>query len=266
MKELTVRLVQLNSIPDPKQNLERLFAILEQAEPEDLIVLPEVFAVRGEHEDYVRSAEEIPGPILGTVADIARQRRSWLLAGSVIELSDQGLFNTAVLINRRGETVARYRKIHLFEARLDAGHVIREAETYRAGDEPVLAELEGWRCGLAICYDLRFPELFRRYAIQGAHLFLVPSNFTQRTGADHWEVLLRARAIENQCFVVAANQCGTNLRTGVESYGHSLAVDPWGRVLRDLETDVRSECVVLKPVLLDETRTRIPVLKHQRLL
>ena len=265
MKNLVVRLVQLDSGLDPNENLETISALLEPTEPEDLIVLPEVFAVRGGHADYVQTAERIPGPILDRVSALARRRRSWLLAGSVIELSDAGLFNTAVLFDRCGGIVARYRKIHLFEARLDDGRVIREAETYCAGNEPVLTEIEGWRCGLAICYDLRFPELFRRYATEGGHLFLVPSNFTQRTGVDHWEVLVRARAIENQCFVIAANQCGANRRTGVESHGHSLAVDPWGRVLCDLGSEVGTATVMLNPAVLVATRERIPVLKHRRL-
>jgi nitrilase len=128
-----------------------------------------------------------------------------------------------------------------------------------------MAEIEGWSCGLAICYDLRFPELFRYYSRHGAALFFVPSNFTQKTGKDHWETLARARAIENQAFVVAPNQCGVNPRTGIASHGHSLVVGPWGDVLAvagDKETILT---VALQPEALHRTRARIPVLRHRRL-
>lgn len=129
----------------------------------------------------------------------------------------------------------------------------------------MMVDIEGWRCGLSICYDLRFPELYRGYAALGAHLLLIPANFTQRTGRDHWEVLVRARAIENQCFVVAPNQCGANPSSGVVSHGHSLAVGPWGEVLaaaRDEETALHC---VLDPAELWRTRQRVPALDHRRL-
>ncbi|MBN1556791.1 MAG: carbon-nitrogen hydrolase family protein, partial [Lentisphaerae bacterium] len=124
--------------------------------------------------------------------------------------------------------------------------------------------MDGWCGGLSICYDLRFPELYREYAARGAHVLWVPSNFTLRTGRDHWEVLLRARAIENQCFVVAPDQCGTNPRTGIASYGHSLAVDPWGEILARAGGTAEVLTVTLDPDRLDAVRRRIPVLEHRR--
>jgi nitrilase len=155
--------------------------------------------------------------------------------------------------------------MHLFEATLDSGKVIRESDLWQAGTEPVLTQLEGWNCGMAICYDLRFPELFRHYSAQGAHLFFLPSNFTQRTGQDHWEVLLRARAIENQCFVIAPNQCGTNPHTGVTSYGNSMIVGPWGEVIARFGTEAQAATFTLTIHDLETTRRTIPALAHRKL-
>ena len=262
---LTVTVVQNSAGCDPAENLARLKRQLSDVPSGDLLALPEVFAIRGREEDYRAQAEKLTGPFLRRVADLAVRRREWVLAGSVLEKAGRDVFNTSVLINRAGAIAAVYRKIHLFEAYLDDGQVIRESDIYCAGNTPTLAEIEGWRCGLAICYDLRFPELFRRYAEQGAHLFFVPSNFTQKTGNAHWEILLRARAIENQAFIVAPNQCGANPFTKIASHGHSMVIGPWGDVLAQAGDE---ECVLqvtLDPSDLARTRRRIPVLQHRRL-
>ncbi len=264
-RPLAVTVVQNSAGSDASGNLARLERRLAKVPAGDLLALPEVFAVRGHDADYRAQAETLPGPVLRRLAALAARRREWVLAGSVLEKAGKDVFNTSVLIDRAGAIAAAYRKIHLFEAYLDDGKVIREHDLYRAGDTPTLAEVEGWRCGLAICYDLRFPELFRRYADLGAHLFLVPSNFTQKTGQAHWETLLRARAIENQAFVVAPNQCGVNPRTKIASHGHSLVIGPWGEVLAQAGDE---ECVLqvtLDPADLARTRRRIPVLRHRRL-
>ena len=265
MKDLTVSLVQISAGLDAGANLARVIALLEKVPRGDLLDLPEVFVVRGADADYRSRAEPIPGALTQWLAALARTRREWILAGSIVERSGRRIYNTSVLLDRRGRIRARYRKIHLFEATLDNGQVIRENETFHPGARPVLADLEGWRCGLSICYDVRFPELFRRYADQGAHVLFVPANFTQRTGKDHWDVLLRARAIENQCYVVAPAQCGINSRTGVASYGHSLAVDPWGRVLGRAGRHEQVLTVRLETAPQSAIRRRIPVLDHRRL-
>ncbi len=264
-RPLTVSVVQNSAGGEPADNFVRLERLLAAVPPGDLLALPEVFAVRGNAADYRARAEALSGPVLGRLAELAVRRREWVLAGSVLEQDGKNIFNTSVLLDRSGAVAATYRKIHLFEAYLDDGQVIRESDTYCAGDRPALAEVEGWRCGLSICYDLRFPELFRRYAGQGAHLFFVPSNFTQQTGLAHWETLLRARAIENQAFIVAPNQCGANPRTGIASYGHSLVVGPWGEVLAQAGEEEGVLRASLDPADLARTRRRIPVLRHRRL-
>jgi predicted amidohydrolase len=264
MNPLSVTLVQVDSGPVPGPNLKRIRKLVSQAVEPDLIALPEVFAVRGGHADYLAAAEPVPGPLTRALGDVAARKRVWILAGSLIEKAGEAVYNTSVLLDRAGRVAAVYRKLHLFEAVLEDGCIIRESETYKPGDGPVLADIEGWRCGMAICYDLRFPELFRHYSAGGAHLFFVPANFTQRTGQDHWEVLLRARAIENQCFVVAPGQCGTNVRTGITSHGNSMALGPWGDILCRAGDREGILSATLDPAELDRIRARIPVLRHRR--
>jgi deaminated glutathione amidase len=263
--KLRVSVLQISAGNDVSANIGRLKQLVSRLEASDLIALPEVFAVRGSDQDYRSSAQPLPGPLTNLLASVAHRHNAWVLAGSVIEAEGGKLYNTSVLLNRRGEIAASYRKMHLFEAELETGQVIRESDTYAPGDRPVMVNVEGWLCGMAICYDLRFPELFRHYSAQGAHLFFIPSNFTQRTGRDHWEVLLRARAIENQCFVLAPDQSGVNPRTGIESHGHSMVVGPWGEILCEAEEDEDVLTVVLDPQDLQHTRHRIPALKHRKL-
>ena len=264
-RPLRVVLVQNSAGADVAQNLASLERRLGRVRSGDLIALPEVFAVRGSDADYRAAAERLPGVITKRLMALAARQRVWILAGSVLESCRGKIYNTSVLINRQGRIVARYRKIHLFEARLDNGQIVRESDIYAAGVRPVMVAIEGWSCGLAICYDLRFPELFRYYSGRGAVLFWAPSNFTQKTGKDHWETLVRARAIENQAFVVAPNQCGVNPQTGLASHGHSLVVGPWGEVLASAGDQETILTITLQPGELRRTRARIPVLRHRRL-
>lgn len=261
---LRVSVIQVSAGRDRDRNWARLQALLSRTPPSNLIALPEVFSLRAADADYRRGAEPIPGPTTRALAAIAHSRKCWILAGSIIERDKGKTFNTSVLINRSGRIAAVYRKIHLFEARLEDGRIIREQDAYEAGHKPVMAGVDGWSCGLAICYDLRFPELFRRYMSRGAHLLFIPSNFTQRTGKDHWEILVRARAIENQCFVIAPNQCGRNPVSGVASHGHSLVVGPWGEILGSLKNAEGVLTVDLHPDTMRQVRKRIPALTHHR--
>lgn len=265
LRPLKILLLQNSAGADVERNLAGIEQRLRRAPACDLIALPEVFAIRGSDADYRAAAEQLPGPITKRMMALAARARVWVLAGSVIERCRGKNYNTSVLIDRHGRIAASYRKIHLFEANLDSGQVVRERDTYEAGNKPVMATVEGWRCGLAICYDLRFPELFRHYAARSAALFFLPSNFTQKTGKDHWETLVRARAIENQAFVVAPNQCGVNPCTNIASHGHSMVVGPWGDVLAEAGDRTAVLTVTLRPEELLRTRARIPVLQHRRM-
>jgi predicted amidohydrolase len=198
------------------------------------------------------------------MASWARSHGITLVGGSITEQREgrEKLSNTSVVFDPDGELVAVYRKIHLFDVEV-GGHVYRESEAEEPGEEPVVAELEGWPIGLSVCYDLRFPELYRILTLEGARLVTVPAHFTLYTGRDHWSVLLRARAIENQLFVAAAAQVGETI-PGRLSYGRSLIADPWGTVLAQAPDE---ECVIsaeLDRRRLEEVRAKLPSLAQRR--
>jgi deaminated glutathione amidase len=210
----------------------------------------------------------MPGPTTERLAAIARDRTMWVLGGSLIESDGEHRYNTSTLFDRSGELVARYRKIHLFDVELPGQPPFRESATFTAGDQLVTHETDVARLGLSICYDLRFPELYRGLMVLGAEVLLVPAQFQQQTGKDHWEVLLRARAIEDQCFVVAPAQWGTfgPVERSRRSYGHSLIVDPWGRIL--VEAPAEGDGVWFADLDLAELRAirqDLPALQHRRL-
>jgi predicted amidohydrolase len=233
---MRVAVCQMRSGEDPEVNLAQARELLSGASEAgaDLAVLPEVFPYLGPRAGIGKIAGPLPG---GAAADmlagVARERRMWVLGGSIQERDGERIFNTSPLLDRSGELVARYRKIHLFDVDLEGQPPFRESSTYTAGTELVTHVVDDVRVGLAICYDLRFPELFRGLMVLGAELFTLPAQFQHRTGVAHWETLVRARAIENQCFVAAAAQWGEfgAPEERRRSYGSSMVVDPWGEVL-----------------------------------
>lgn len=267
---MRVAICQMRSGEDIEANVstaERL--LLEAADGgADLAALPETFTHLGSSEGRAAAAEPVPGPTTDRLAAIARDRGMWVLGGSLIERDGDRVHNTSTLFDRKGELVARYRKIHLFDVELPGQPPFRESATFTPGDQLVTHETDVARLGLSICYDLRFPELYRGLMVLGAEVLFVPAQFQQQTGKDHWEVLLRARAIENQCFVVAPAQWGTfgTPQKGRRSFGHSMAVDPWGRVL--IEAPEEGDGVWFAELDLAElrrVRQRIPALQHRRL-
>ena len=225
--------VQLNSTEDKDRNLAAADRLTRAAAAEgaELVVLPEKFNVLGTPDDYRRGAEELEGPTIGWARDAARELGIDLVAGSIVERREgrDKLSNTSVHIGPDGELKAVYRKIHMFDV-VVGGQTYRESETEEAGGEVVLSETAGGvPLGLTVCYDLRFPELYRILAVRGARILSVPAAFTKVTGQAHWDVLVRARAIENQAFVVAADQTGSH-PPDKESFGGSTSVAPWGEV------------------------------------
>jgi predicted amidohydrolase len=259
-----VAAVQLNSTGDKGRNLagaERLVRAAA-ADRAELVALPEKWNLLGPGEEMAAGAEPLDGPSLAAARGWARELGIHLLAGSIAERGEDKAFNTSVLIGPGGEDVAVYRKIHMFD--VEAGGVeYRESEHEEAGSEIVTAPLGDLTVGLSVCYDLRFPELYRILAVRGARLIAVPSAFTLATGRDHWEVLLRARAIENQAFVLAPNQVG-EAPPHYSSFGHSAIVDPWGAVLA---TAPDEECFVAADLDLaaqDQVRESLPSLANRR--
>ena len=264
---MRVAAIQLNSNNDKARNLgvaERLVADAAAAGAE-LIALPEKWNLLGSPEDLEAGAEALPGgPSLSAARSWARDLGVHLLAGSIAERQADGdrLFNTSCLIDATGETVATYRKVHMFD--VDVGGVsYRESELEQPGDELVVADVDGLEVGLSVCYDLRFPELYRILAVRGARLLVVPSAFTTATGRDHWEVLLRARAIENQAFVLAANQFG-KAAPHYDSFGRSAIIDPWGLVLAQAADGEGFVAADLDLARLAEVRASLPSLANRR--
>lgn len=263
---MRVAAVQLNSNGDKARNLAAAERLVRAAAADgaELVALPEKWNLLAGGEELVAGAEPLDGPSLGSARGWARDLGIHLLAGSISERRAEGekASNTSVLIGPDGEDLAVYRKIHMFD--VDAGGVsYRESEHERPGSEAVAAPVGDLLSGLTVCYDLRFPELFRILALRGAKLILVPSAFTLATGRDHWEVLLRARAIENQLFVLAPNQVG-EAPPHFSSFGRSMIVDPWGVVLA---TAPDEECFVaaeLDFAVLERVRASLPSLANRR--
>ncbi|MGH2955269.1 MAG: carbon-nitrogen hydrolase family protein [Solirubrobacterales bacterium] len=258
--------VQINSTADKDRNLEVADRLVRAAVADgaELVALPEKWNLLGDGEALVAGAESLGGPSLAAARDWARELGVHLVAGSIAELAadSERLFNTSVLFDPDGEAAATYRKIHMFDVEV-GGVVYRESAYEQPGEEIVVAEAGGLELGLTVCYDLRFPELYRILAVSGARAITVPSAFTLATGRDHWEVLLRARAIENQVFVIAPNQIG-DAPPSYSSYGRSALVDPWGVVLARAPD---SECFVAAELDLEaqeRIRERLPSLANRR--
>ncbi len=258
--------IQMNSTADKQRNLataERLVRAAA-ADGSTLVVLPEKFNVLGTRDDLIEGAEPLDGPTLAWARSLARELGIDLVAGSIAErrAGHDKLSNTSVHIGPDGRDRALYRKIHMFDVTV-GGREYRESESEQGGDEIVTSEsADGVSLGLTVCYDLRFPELFRILAVRGARVMTLPSAFTAVTGAAHWDTLVRARAIENQAFVVAADQIGVH-PGGMESHGGSRIVDPWGDVLARAADE---ECFVAADVDVarqDEVRATLPSLANR---
>jgi len=233
---MKIALVQFNSGPDKKDNLCRARSFVEKAvaRKAEWILFPEVFNYRGDlthPENFKAAAENIPGESVSLLSQLARKSKVFILAGSIVEQSPSRTkaYNTSVLINKKGKVEAAYRKIHLFGAQIGKT-ALQESKVFLSGKKPVMARVGNFRVGLSVCYDLRFPDLYQFYRRAGADVLTIPSAFTAFTGQAHWEVLLRARAIENQCYVLAPNQVGRDSR-GIATHGHSMVISPWGEVL-----------------------------------
>ncbi len=270
---MKVSLIQMNSISDKAANIAAARALIERAvaeEAPDWILLPEQFdwagGVKGEK---ARHAETLPGgPAYSMAQEMARKHGVFVHAGSIMERieGDDRIHNTTVVFDRRGEEIARYRKIHLFDVTTPDGTAYKESATVKPGDLVVAYDCEGITVGCAICYDLRFPGLFQALADKGAQVIALPAAFTMQTGKDHWEVLLRARAIETQTYVCASAQTGTfavNNETRA-TYGHSLIADPWGLVVAKASDGVGVVSTRLDMAQVKRVRQLIPVAEHKR--
>lgn len=273
---------QLTSTADFPANLAatRELAKAAAAAGARLLALPENFAFLGERErDKFAHAEALdesnPGPILTAILSLARDHQMWVSAGGMAERLEAdahspveeitSTYNTHVIASPTGEVVARYRKIHLFDIEIPGQQLLRESDNTTAGQSVVVASTEVGNLGLSICYDLRFPELYRQLAVSsGAEILLVPAAFTAHTGAAHWHTLLRARAIENQCWVIAAAQAGRH-NPKRASFGHSLIIDPWGQIVAECSEQNGLAVAEIDLDRIVDTRRNMPCHSHQRL-
>jgi predicted amidohydrolase len=272
---MKVSIVQMNSISDKAANLAAAEALIERAvreERPDWVLLPEFFDwAGGSKADKLANAEAFPG---GPAYDMARRQairhRIFVHAGSIMERieGEERIYNTTAVFDREGREIARYRKIHLFDITTPDGAAYRESQTVKPGDQVVTYDCEGVTIGCSICYDLRFPDLFQALAEKGAQVIALPAAFTLQTGKDHWEVLLRARAIETETYVCASAQTGS-FTVGNEqrqTYGHSLVADPWGHVVAKASDGVGIVSARIDPERVARVRKLIPVAQHRRRL
>lgn len=265
---LRVAVVQLRSTPDVERNLDQIRSFCANARKAGVswVCLPENAAFLGFEGEAVQFAAPLDeSHLVRDLGAIARAENVVLFVGSIPEASDDPgrAYNCSVVLGRDGKILAKYRKVHLFDVELPGGTAIRESDGWVPGDETVCVDVDGWKVGLSICYDLRFPEHYRRLIDAGAEVLMVPSAFTLQTGKDHWSPLLRARAIENQCYVVAAAQWGEHFE-GRVSWGKSMVVDPWGIVLATAAERTSWVMADLDRQAQRQIRSRLPALRHRR--
>ena len=265
--KLRVALVQLDVGPDRQDNLQRALKLIGKTAKRgaDIVCLPELFSYMGSFAQPIRAAETRQGPSISAIRKAARDFDLYIVAGSILERAPRGLpLNTCYFIGPSGRIVSRYSKLHLFDIDVPGRIHFHESKTMQVGKHATVATTPFGMAGFAICNDLRYPELFRKMALAGARIIFVPSAFTRFTGRDHWIALNRVRAIENQCYIVAVNQSGKNV-AGVHFFGSSLAVDPWGKVLREGPPggDALINCDI-NLSLVDKIRRQLPALKKVR--
>jgi predicted amidohydrolase len=264
---LRVACIQLTSRSDKATNLEKAERLVAKAAATgaDVVLLPEKWNTIGDAEVLHGAAEPLEGgESVEAMSGWARELGITLIGGSITERRDgrAKLSNTSIVFDSDGAIAAVYRKIHMFDVEV-GGHVYRESDAEEPGNEPVVVDVEGWPTGLTVCYDVRFPELYRILALQGAELVTVPAHFTLYTGKDHWELLLRARAVENQYYVAAAAQIGETL-PGRLSYGRSLIADPWGIVVATAPDEEAVIAAELDRRRLEEVREKLPSLASRQ--
>jgi len=269
MKAYLAAAVQMTSVPDLGKNLAQAEELIQLAvnRGAELVCLPENFSFLGDEEAKTHLAQEIAQQSLKFLATMAQRYQITLLGGGfpIPQNPPSGkFFNTAVLFGKNGQELARYHKMHLFDVNLPDGNTYQESDTIEAGSDapPIYHSDRLGNLGLSVCYDVRFPELYRHLALNGANVLFVPAAFTAYTGKDHWQVLLQARAIENTCYVIAPAQVGMH-NPRRQSHGHALIVDPWGLILADAGEKPGVAIAPIEPSRLEQVRRQMPSLQHR---
>jgi deaminated glutathione amidase len=267
-KTIKAACIQMCSSTDLEINIKSAVSLITEAAKQgaELIITPEMTTLleRNSERLFKKVKTEDEDISLAIFSKLAVELHVDLVIGSIpIKISDQKCANRSYFITHNGKIAAHYDKIHMFDVQLAAGEVYKESKNFQTGDKAVIIETEAYNLGLSICYDLRFPELFRDLALNGAEIISVPAAFTVPTGKAHWHTLLRARAIETGCFILAAAQSG-NHEDGRETYGHSLIVNPWGEVIAEKESGTGFIMAELDLALVEDARNKIPSLKHRK--
>lgn len=267
MKSYLAAAVQMNSSPDLDKNLSQAEDLIELAvrRGAELVCLPENFSFLGDDDIKISRAEEIASSSHKFLITMAQRYQVMLLGGGYPVPTEGGkVLNTALLVDPNGQELAKYTKVHLFDVNLPDGNTYRESNTVLAGQQlpPVYASDTLGHLGLSVCYDVRFPELYRHLAHKGAEVLVVPAAFTAYTGKDHWQILLQARAIENTCYVIAPAQTGRHYARR-QSHGHAMIVDPWGMILSDAGVESGLAIAPIEPTRLTQVRQQMPSLQHR---
>jgi nitrilase len=269
---MKISLIQMNSVSDKAANIAAAVRLVERAcveDKPDWVGLPECFDfLGGGRADKMAAAESLPGgPAYGAIQALAKRHGIFIHAGSILEKveGEDRIRNTTIVFDRSGAEIARYRKIHMFDIIAPDGTEYRESAAFAPGGEVVTYACDGLTVGCAICYDVRFPDLFQALVAKGAEMIVLPAAFTQQTGADHWEVLCRARAIETQTYFAAPAQTGAHMAQGGlrRTYGHSLVADPWGHIIAKASDGEGIASVRIDPRLVKKVRAQIPVAQHK---
>lgn len=266
IRKYQIGVIQMDTRDNYEENMKAACKFIDEAAAKGakLVAFPEVFNYIG---NTPREPEEIPGgPTISLMAEKAREHKIWIHCGSIGEVNPDGekKYNTTVLLNPDGEEVARYRKLHAFDITLQDGTETRESDRMQIGNDIVMVDTELGKIGLSICYDIRFPELYRYMAINGCQIIFTPANFQMQTGKDHWEIILRTRAVENTCYIVAPGQIGVKRDGKSMSYGSSLVADPWGTVIARSRETSGVTMAEIDLDYLDKVRRDLPCLKNRR--
>lgn len=266
MGTVQVALCQMKVEADKERNLMKARAMVQRAAEYqvDLVILPEVFNAPYAVSLFEQYAEPVPGPSSIALADMAREYRVSIIGGSLIERDADGrLYNCSLAFDKEGTLLARHRKVHLFDVNIAGQISFKESQTLSAGQNLTLFELNGWKAALLICYDIRFPEMARLAALAGADLLVIPAAFNLTTGPLHWDLLMRSRAVDNQVYVLACSPA-RNDEAPYQAWGHSMVVDPWGRVLA--QADHREQIIIgaLDPAVVQQVRRELPLLNQRR--
>ena len=265
MRKINIALCQIRVLENKDKNLSKSEKLISHAAARgvDFIILPEMFNCPYDKKYFQSFAEEYPGETTGLLSKLARKHSVYIIGGSIPEKETNKIYNTCFVFDPEGKLVARYRKIHLFDVNITGGIYFRESDIFSPGNKITVFDTEFCRIGIAVCYDMRFPELLRKMTLQGSEIIIVPAAFNMTTGPAHWHITARARALDNQVYFIAVSPA-RNEKASYVAFGHSLAVNPWGEIIVEAGT---GEEVIIAEIDLDyitRIRTELPLLEHRR--